>query len=193
VDVDGAADAVVMKIDQLDVAYMDVSVHIRADANLSVEADSRRLAEQQLEDCRQWQAWQERHHLWLAFLRDEVFSDAALAQIWWLQQSPELISAIGQDAFARTTAAVKVAQSERRSGQEAIVHTIEEFVARIAQDERRWIAALQLLDKMLDRFGYSDLRDSLHQLTASPSVRANMSAAELAVLPADPPNQEGAR
>jgi hypothetical protein len=188
-DVDDAADAVQTKMDVVEVSYLSAKVDVKASVELRTEPDSKRLADQRLEDRRQWQAWQQNHRAWLTFLRDEVFADEVLAPIWWMQQRPELISAVGKQTFMEAADAAKVAHTATRSGHDAIVQIIEDLIARIGQDERRLTLALQVLDKTLETFGYSDLRQRFIQLESGLSAGGDLSPAGLTA----PAPQHGVR
>jgi hypothetical protein len=190
-DVEDAADAVLTKIHRLEVSYSSTTVNVNSSVRLRIDADSRRLADQRVEDRRQRQTWQENHRDWLAFLRDDVFADEVLAPIWWMQQRPELISAVGQQTFMEAAAAAKVARTATRSGHDAIVQIVEELISRIGQDERRLTLALQVLDKTLETFGYSDLRRRFMRLESNMSTAGDAIPASPTASMNHPPDQDG--
>jgi hypothetical protein len=151
-EIDAATDAALTKLAQLTIDHSGSLATVHTGLELKVDIVSKRLADQRLKERREVQIRHQEHRAWLAFLRDEVFADPALARIWWLQQRPELITAVGERTFLDAIAAAETAKTTDRTHQDAIVHIMEELVTGLLQDAENRSIALRLLDKMLNTF-----------------------------------------
>jgi hypothetical protein len=164
---DAAGDAVRRRLVISTVKDTGVTVHVQVKVRLDVTQQGRVLAEQRIARARDVQLHQEAEHARLMFLRQKVFADPALGRIWWLQQSPQLLSAANErmleKAMEESANWVAKTRATLRTP-DGLVAILTELADWILRDEQTQRAALDVLDKVLTFLDPPDMQNSRRQL-----------------------------
>ncbi|MBG0568409.1 hypothetical protein [Actinoplanes aureus] len=101
----------------------------------------------------------------LEFLRDHVFTDAALGRIWWMSQRPELVDAVGSQIFLDTLHESAAAQlSDSQLSEAELLPLLIDFVTWLSSGEKRAELAIELFATTLATVGRTDLQERLDRI-----------------------------
>ena len=164
-DADAARDAVLAQVAEMSLPHDAGAVDLQLDIDLRADADSRRIAEQHVVRLRELQLSQESLRSSLLFLRDEVLAEPALGRIWWMQQHPELVAAIGREVFDEVLTEASTSRAKPRTDHDGFGPILTDFMTWLSEDVSLRRLAVSTLNDMLKGFGRHELLARLRQVS----------------------------
>jgi hypothetical protein len=147
----------------------DIDFRVLGEAMLSIPEESRKVGESLLGRARLQDSELANEHRHLVHLRDRIFTDGTLARLWWLEQSPDLLKAAGENFFTRTAErAMEENQTKQLVDQDAALPIFLDFAKWVGEETARQEQAVFLLDYVLAIYERDDLRLRLRK--AEPSL-----------------------